>query len=75
MDRAQAGRRRASHGLGSDNSETPESGHCLRQSHCTELNEREIPTARDGKWYKSTVRRLLRRIDTLDGVSRSRHRL
>jgi hypothetical protein len=39
-----------------------------------ELNEREIPTARDHKWHKSTVRRLLRRLDTLDGFSRSQHR-
>ena len=38
-----------------------------------ELNERKIPTARDGKWHKSTVRRLLRRLDTLDDVSRSQH--
>jgi DNA-binding HxlR family transcriptional regulator len=28
-----------------------------------ELNEREIPTARDGKWDKSTVKRHLRRLE------------
>jgi hypothetical protein len=39
-----------------------------------ELNEREIPTARDGKWDKSTVTRLLERLDRLDRVSRSQRR-
>ena len=39
-----------------------------------ELNERKIPTARDGKWHKSTVRLVLRRLDTLEDVSRRQHR-
>ena len=39
-----------------------------------ELNEREIPTARDHNWHKSTVRRLLQRRDRLDRISRSQHR-
>jgi Recombinase len=31
-----------------------------------ELNEREIPTARDGEWDKSTVKRLLRRLEKVE---------
>jgi DNA-binding HxlR family transcriptional regulator len=31
-----------------------------------ELNEREIPTARDGKWHTSTVKRLLRRLENVE---------
>ena len=39
-----------------------------------ELNERGIPTARGGKWHKSTVTRLLERLDRLDRASNSKHR-
>jgi hypothetical protein len=39
-----------------------------------ELNEREIPTARDRKWHPSTVGRMLQRLERLDRVSRSYHR-
>jgi hypothetical protein len=38
------------------------------------LNEREIPTARRGRWYASSVRRLLQRLERLDRASNSRHR-
>jgi hypothetical protein len=31
-----------------------------------ELNEREIPTVRDRKWHKSTVKRLLRRLEKVE---------
>jgi Recombinase len=34
-----------------------------------ELNEREIPTARGGKWHKTSVRRLLQRLERLDRPS------
>jgi hypothetical protein len=39
-----------------------------------ELNEREIPTARGGKWHMTMVTRLLERLDRLDRVSRSQRR-
>ena len=31
-----------------------------------ELNEREIPTARVGKWHRTSVDRLLRRLEKLE---------
>jgi len=39
-----------------------------------ELNEREIPTPRGGKWHLTMVTRLLQRLDRLDRVSRSQRR-
>jgi hypothetical protein len=36
-----------------------------------ELNEREIPTARGGKWHRTSVRRLLRRLKRLAPSSRT----
>ena len=39
-----------------------------------ELNLRGIPTARGGKWHPFAVRRLLRRLESLDRASSSRHR-
>jgi hypothetical protein len=39
-----------------------------------ELNERDIPTARGGKWHMTVVTRLLERLDRLDRVSRSQRR-
>jgi hypothetical protein len=39
-----------------------------------ELNVREIPTARPGKWHPSSVSRLLRRLESLDRASNSQHR-
>jgi Recombinase len=39
-----------------------------------ELNERGIPTPRGGKWYLTTVTRLLQRLERLDRASNSRHR-
>ena len=38
------------------------------------LNEREIPTALDGRWHSTSVRRLLERLERLDRASRSKHR-
>jgi transposase len=35
-----------------------------------ELNEREIPTARGGKWHPSSVSRLLRRLERLSQLRR-----
>ena len=35
------------------------------------LNEREIPTARGGKWHPSSVSRLLRRLERLEPSSRT----
>jgi hypothetical protein len=40
----------------------------------SELNERRIQTAWGSKWHRSTVRRLLERLDRLDRVSRSQRR-
>jgi len=37
-----------------------------------ELNKRQVPTARGGKWHRKSVSRLLRRLDRLDRVPRSR---
>jgi beta-phosphoglucomutase-like phosphatase (HAD superfamily) len=34
-----------------------------------ELNEREIPTATGGKWHRTSVRRLLQRLERLDRPS------
>lgn len=34
-----------------------------------ELSERGIPTARDGKWHSSTVKRLLRRLEKVEARS------
>jgi hypothetical protein len=39
-----------------------------------ELNERQVPPAWGSKWHRSTVRRLLQRLDRLGRVSRSQHR-
>ena len=39
-----------------------------------ELNARGIPTAGGSKWHPTTVTRLLRRLDRLERVSRSRRR-
>jgi hypothetical protein len=39
-----------------------------------ELNEREIPTARRGRWHPSSVSRLLQRLKKLQHPSNSRHR-
>jgi hypothetical protein len=39
-----------------------------------ELNERQVPPAWGSKWHRSTVRRLLERLDRLDRVSHSQHR-
>jgi hypothetical protein len=36
-----------------------------------ELNEREIPTARGGKWHRTSVRRLMRRLENLEASSRT----
>ena len=36
-----------------------------------ELNEREIPTARGGKWHPSSVSRLLHRLKRLEPSSRT----
>jgi hypothetical protein len=36
-----------------------------------ELNEREIPTARGGKWHLTTVTRLLQRLERLEPCSRT----
>jgi hypothetical protein len=36
-----------------------------------ELNEREIPTARGGKWHPSSVSRLLHRLERLEHPSRT----
>jgi len=36
-----------------------------------ELNEREIPTARGGKWHPSSVSRLLHRLERLEPSSRT----
>ena len=38
-----------------------------------ELNERRIPTARGGKWHKTTVIRLLERLNRLDRPSNIKH--
>ena len=38
------------------------------------LNEREIPTALDGRWHSTSVRRLLERLERLDRAARSQHR-
>ena len=37
-----------------------------------ELNERQVPPARGSKWHRSTVRRLLQRLDRLDRISHRR---
>ena len=37
-----------------------------------ELNERGIPTARDGKWRLTTVTRLLERLERLEAFRRNR---
>ena len=39
-----------------------------------ELNERRVPTARGGKWHKTTVTRLLERLNRLDRSSNTKHR-
>jgi len=39
-----------------------------------ELNQREIPTARGGKWHKTSVTRLLHRLETLELSSGRRRR-
>jgi Recombinase len=39
-----------------------------------ELNERKIPSPRGAKWHRTTVTRLLQRLEKLDRASRSRHR-
>jgi hypothetical protein len=39
-----------------------------------ELNKREIPTARRGRWHPSSVSRLLQRLKKLQHPSNSRHR-
>jgi hypothetical protein len=36
-----------------------------------ELNQREIPTARGGKWHKTSVTRLLHRLERLEPSSRT----
>jgi hypothetical protein len=38
------------------------------------LNQREIPTARGGKWHKTSVTRLLHRLETLELSSGRRRR-
>jgi hypothetical protein len=38
-----------------------------------ELNERRIPTARGGKWHKTSVARLLERLNRLDRASNTKH--
>jgi hypothetical protein len=39
-----------------------------------ELNERRVPTARGGKWHKTTVTRLLERLNRLDCASNTKYR-
>jgi Recombinase len=39
-----------------------------------ELNKRRISTARGGKWHKTTVTRLLERLNRLDRASNTIHR-
>jgi hypothetical protein len=36
-----------------------------------ELNKREIPTARGGKWHHASVKRMLQRLEKLDSASSS----
>ena len=39
-----------------------------------ELNARDTPTAHGGKWYPTSVKRMLQRLEKLDRASNSRHR-
>ena len=39
-----------------------------------ELNVRDTPTAHGGKWYPTSVKRMLQRLEKLDRASNNRHR-
>ena len=39
-----------------------------------ELNARETPTAHGGKWYPTSVKRMLQRLEKLDRASNGKHR-
>jgi hypothetical protein len=39
-----------------------------------ELNARETPTAHRGKWYPTSVKRMLQRLEKLDRASEGKHR-
>jgi hypothetical protein len=48
-------------------------GFVSNQAIARELNAREIPTALGGKWHRTSVSRLLRRLERLDRALNSRH--
>ena len=39
-----------------------------------ELNKREVPTARGGKWHHAIVKQMLQRLEKLDRASNGKHR-
>ena len=49
-------------------------GHVSSNAIAHELNKREVPTARDGKWYPTGVKRLLQRLEKLNRTSRGQRR-
>jgi hypothetical protein len=61
-------------GLASTIAKIQQAGFVSMNAIARELSKQEIPTALGGKWHRTTVSRLLRRLEKFDRASNSRHR-